>query len=81
MKKSLAVVAVAALLSGLFAGPAQAKDVKLTGGGATFANPILDACKGEFASVTGVKSGLVSILRSAERNFEMEILSAIFANS
>jgi len=34
MKKSLAVVAVAALLSGLFAGPAQAKDVKLTGGGA-----------------------------------------------
>ena len=36
MKKSLAVVAVAALLSGIFAGPAQAKDVKLTGGGATF---------------------------------------------
>ena len=46
MKKSLAVVAVAALLSGIFAGPAQAKDVKLTGGGASFANPILDACKG-----------------------------------
>ena len=53
MKKSLAVVAVAALLSGIFAGPAQAKDVKLTGGGASFANPILDACKGEFASATG----------------------------
>ena len=42
MKKSLAVVAVAALLSGIFAGPAQAKDVKLTGGGASFTNPLLD---------------------------------------
>mgnify|MGYP000206218275 CR=1 FL=1 len=53
MKKSLAVVAVAALLSGIFAGPAQAKDVKLTGGGASFTSPLLDACKGEFASATG----------------------------
>lgn len=53
MKRSLAVIAVAALFSAIFAGPAQAKDVKLTGGGATFAAPILDACKGEFASASG----------------------------
>ena len=33
------------------------------------------------ASVTGVKSGLVSIFRSVARNLAVEILSAISANS
>ena len=68
MKKSLAVVAVAALLSGIFAGPAQAKDVKLTGGGATFANPILDACKGEFATATGDSYTYASLGSGAGRS-------------
>jgi phosphate transport system substrate-binding protein len=68
MKKSLAVVAVAALLSGLFAGPAQAKDVKLTGGGASFANPILDACKGEFATATGDSYTYASLGSGAGRS-------------
>lgn len=68
MKKSLAVVAVAALLSGIFAGPAQAKDVKLTGGGATFAAPILDACKGEFASASGDSYSYASLGSGAGRS-------------
>ena len=68
MKKSLAVVAVATLISGIFAAPAQAKDVKLTGGGATFANPILDACKGEFASASGDSYSYASLGSGAGRS-------------
>lgn len=68
MKKSLAVVAVAALFSAIFAGPAQAKDVKLTGGGATFANPILDACKGEFAAASGDSYTYASLGSGAGRS-------------
>ena len=68
MKKSLAIVAVATLISGIFAAPAQAKDVKLTGGGATFANPILDACKGEFASASGDSYSYASLGSGAGRS-------------
>ncbi len=46
------VVAIAATFT-LVASPAFAVD--LVGGGATFANPILDACKGEFTRETGDK--------------------------
>lgn len=46
------MVAVASALT-LVASPAFAVD--LVGGGATFANPILDACKGEFTRETGDK--------------------------
>lgn len=68
MKRSLAVIAVAALFSAIFAGPAQAKDVKLTGGGATFTAPILDACKGEFASATGDSYTYASLGSGAGRS-------------
>lgn len=44
------VVAIAAAFS-LIAAPAYA--VNLVGGGATFANPILDACKAEYARFSG----------------------------
>jgi phosphate transport system substrate-binding protein len=49
-KKLLKVIAMATGLS-IIAAPAFA--VNLIGGGATFANPILDACKAEFARETG----------------------------
>ena len=68
MKKSLAIFASAAILSSLVAAPAQAKDVKLTGGGATFAAPILDKCKGEFATATGDSYTYASLGSGAGRS-------------
>ena len=68
MKKSLAVFASAAILSSLVAAPAQAKDVKLTGGGATFAAPLLDKCKGEFATATGDSYTYASLGSGAGRS-------------
>ncbi len=68
MKKSLAIFASAAILSSLFAIPAQAKDVKLTGGGATFAAPLLDKCKGEFATATGDSYTYASLGSGAGRS-------------
>jgi len=68
MKKSLAIFASAAILSSLMAIPAQAKDVKLTGGGATFAAPLLDKCKGEFATATGDSFTYASLGSGAGRS-------------
>lgn len=68
MKKLLAIVAVSAIFSSIFTGSAQAKDVKLTGGGATFSNPILDACKGEFAAATGDSYTYASLGSGAGRS-------------
>jgi phosphate transport system substrate-binding protein len=44
-------ISVVAAVFSLVAAPAYA--VNLVGGGATFANPILDACKAEYARETG----------------------------
>ena len=68
MRKSLALVASAALLTTLVAAPAMAKDVKLTGGGATFAAPLLDKCKGEFATATGDSYTYASLGSGAGRS-------------
>ena len=68
MKKSLAIIASAAIFTSLIAAPAQAKDVKLTGGGATFAFPLLDKCKGEFATATGDSFTYASLGSSAGRS-------------
>lgn len=51
VRKTLTKIAVIAAAFSLLAAPAYA--VNLVGGGATFANPILDACKAEFARATG----------------------------
>jgi phosphate transport system substrate-binding protein len=51
-KLSVKVIAITAALT-MVASPAFALD--LVGGGATFANPILDACKGEYTRETGDK--------------------------
>lgn len=51
VRKTLSKIAVIAAAFSLIAAPAHA--VNLVGGGATFANPILDACKAEFARATG----------------------------
>lgn len=53
LKKFAAKVVAVASAFTLIAAPAFAVD--LVGGGATFANPILDACKGEFTRETGDK--------------------------
>ncbi len=68
MKKSLAIIASAAIFTSLIAAPAQAKDVKLTGGGATFAFPLLDKCKGEFTTATGDSYTYASLGSSAGRS-------------
>jgi phosphate transport system substrate-binding protein len=68
MKKSLAIFASAAIFTSLIAAPAQAKDVKLTGGGATFAAPLLDKCKGEFATATGDSYTYASLGSGAGRS-------------
>ena len=51
VRKFLMKISVVAAVFSLVAAPAYA--VNLVGGGATFANPILDACKAEFARETG----------------------------
>ena len=51
VRKTLSKVAVIAAALSLIAAPAHA--VNLVGGGATFANPILDACKAEYARFSG----------------------------
>ena len=51
VRKTLSKIAVIAAAFSLFTAPAYA--VNLVGGGATFANPILDACKAEYARATG----------------------------
>jgi len=51
VRKTLSKIAVIAAAFSLFAAPAYA--VNLVGGGATFANPILDACKAEYARFSG----------------------------
>jgi phosphate transport system substrate-binding protein len=51
VRKTLSKVAIIAAVFSLIAAPAHA--VNLVGGGATFANPILDACKAEYARATG----------------------------
>ena len=51
VRKVLSKIAVVAAAFSLIAAPAHA--VNLVGGGATFANPILDACKAEYARATG----------------------------
>ena len=51
VRKTLSKIAVIAAAFSLIAAPAHA--VNLVGGGATFANPILDACKAEYARATG----------------------------
>jgi len=68
MKKSLAIFASAAIFTSLIASPAQAKDVKLTGGGATFAAPLLDKCKGEFSTATGDSYTYASLGSGAGRS-------------
>ncbi|MFM8502265.1 MAG: phosphate ABC transporter substrate-binding protein PstS [Actinomycetota bacterium] len=51
VRKTLSKIAVIAAALSLIAAPAHA--VNLVGGGATFANPILDACKAEYARFSG----------------------------
>ena len=51
VRKALSKIAIIAAVFSLIAAPAHA--VNLVGGGATFANPILDACKAEYARSTG----------------------------
>lgn len=51
VRKFLMKATVVAALFSLIAAPAHA--VNLVGGGATFANPLLDACKAEYARDTG----------------------------
>ncbi|MFZ9879107.1 MAG: substrate-binding domain-containing protein, partial [Candidatus Nanopelagicaceae bacterium] len=51
VRKTLSKIAVIAAAFSLITAPAYA--VNLVGGGATFANPILDACKAEYARATG----------------------------
>ena len=51
VRKFLTKISLVAALISLVATPAYA--VNLVGGGATFANPILDACKAEYARETG----------------------------
>ncbi|MEY3325641.1 MAG: hypothetical protein RL694_528, partial [Actinomycetota bacterium] len=51
VRKFLMKISVVAAIFSLVAAPAYA--VNLVGGGATFANPILDACKAEYARETG----------------------------
>lgn len=51
VRKTLSKVAIIAAVFSLIAAPAHA--VNLVGGGATFANPILDACKAEYARFSG----------------------------
>ncbi len=51
VRKFLMKATVVAALFSLIAAPAYA--VNLVGGGATFANPLLDACKAEYARDTG----------------------------
>ena len=51
VRKFLMKATVVAALFSLIAAPAYA--VNLVGGGATFANPLLDACKAEYARETG----------------------------
>ena len=53
IRKFLIKVGAVATAFSLIASPAFAVD--LVGGGATFANPILDACKGEYTRETGDK--------------------------
>jgi len=52
-RKRLAIIALAT--SALIASttPAFAKDVTISGSGATFASPLIDACKGDFNAATG----------------------------
>lgn len=51
VRKTLSKVAIIAAVFSLIAAPAHA--VNLVGGGASFANPILDACKAEYARFSG----------------------------
>ena len=51
VRKYLLKISLVAALFSLIAAPAYA--VNLVGGGATFANPILDACKAEYSRETG----------------------------
>jgi len=52
-RKRLAIVAIATSALFISTSPAFAKDVVLNGSGATFAQPLIDACKVDYAAATG----------------------------
>ena len=49
-RKRLAIIAIAASALVASTTPAFAKDVVISGSGATFAQPLIDACKVEYSS-------------------------------
>lgn len=53
IRKFIKIFSVLTAMILLSTGAANAAGVSLVGGGATFSNPILDACKAEFARETG----------------------------
>ena len=52
-RKRLAIIAIAASALVFSTTPAFAKDVVISGSGATFAQPLIDACKVDYAAETG----------------------------
>jgi phosphate transport system substrate-binding protein len=52
-RKRLAIIAIAASALVALTTPAFAKDVVISGSGATFAQPLIDACKVDYAAATG----------------------------
>ena len=52
-RKRLAIIAIATSALFISTSPAFAKDVVLNGSGATFAQPLIDACKVDYAAATG----------------------------
>jgi len=52
-RKKFAVAAIAAASLAISTSPAFAKDVVLNGSGATFAQPLIDACKVDYAASSG----------------------------
>jgi phosphate transport system substrate-binding protein len=54
-RKRLAIIAIAASALVASTTPAFAKDIVISGSGATFAQPLIDACKVDYAAATGNK--------------------------
>ena len=52
-RKRLAIVAIATSALFISTTPAFAKDITISGSGATFAQPLIDACKVDYAAETG----------------------------
>ena len=52
-RKRLAIIAIATSALFVLTTPAFAKDITINGSGATFAQPLIDACKVDYAAATG----------------------------